>query len=194
MLILNLFLQKNDDQSDTHVPSGFCAVTSSIFAEHDYVLYYYTGENVMNEFFAHMNREERRIRSILSVNKPMIDLTAEQKVKHDEATVCISCNQEFVDDIRIKTRHHCHVTGKYIAPICQTCNLQLKFRKSNHHFFIPCFFHNNSAYDSHIIIKHLHSKEAKITVIPNNTEKFIGFQIDGIRYLDSFKFLPSQFA
>ena len=30
------FLQKNDDQSDTHVPSGFCAVTSSIFEEHDY--------------------------------------------------------------------------------------------------------------------------------------------------------------
>jgi len=89
------FLQKNDDQSDTHVPSGFCAVTSSIFAEHDYVIHCYTGENVMNEFFAHMHREERRIRSILSVNKPMIDLTAEQKVKHDDATVCISCNQEF---------------------------------------------------------------------------------------------------
>jgi len=38
----------------------------------------------------------------------------------------------------------------------------------------------------------LHSKNAKITVIPNNTEKFIGFQIDGIRYLDSIKFLPSS--
>jgi len=27
-------LQKNDNQSDTHVPSGFCAVTTSIFEEH----------------------------------------------------------------------------------------------------------------------------------------------------------------
>jgi len=82
----------------------------------------------MNEFFADMHREEQRIRSILSANKPMIVVTAEQKVKHDEATVCISCNQEFSDAIRIKTRHHCHVTGKYIAPVCDLCNLQLKFR------------------------------------------------------------------
>ena len=81
------FLQKNDDQSDTHVPSGFCAVTTSIFEEHDYKLFCYTGENVMDEFFAHMQKEERRIRSILSVNEPMKDLTPEQQVKHDTATV-----------------------------------------------------------------------------------------------------------
>ena len=43
-----------------------------------------------------------------------------------------------------------------------------------------------------MIIIHLHSKSAKITVIPSNTEKFIGFQIDGIRYLDSFKFLTAS--
>jgi len=52
------FLQKNDDESDTHVPSGFCVLTTSIFEDHDYQLFCYTGENVMDEFFAHMNREE----------------------------------------------------------------------------------------------------------------------------------------
>ena len=186
------FLQKNDDQSDTHIPSGFCVVTTSIFENHDYQLYCYTGENVMDEFFAHMQREEQRIRAVLLANEPMKDLTLEQQVKHDAAKVCVSCNCEFTDDIQRKTRHHCHVTGKYIAAICQVCNLQLKYRKSKDYFFIPCFFHNNSAYDSHVIIKHLHSKNAKITVIPNNTEKFIGFQINGMRYLDSFKFLPSS--
>ena len=186
------FLQKNDDQSDTHVPSGFCAVTTSIFQDYDYQLFCYTGENVMDEFFAHMKREEQRIRSILSANEPMKHLTPEEQLKHNDATVCISCNRKFTDKNRKKTRHHCHVTGKYIAPVCQICNLQLKYRKSSEHFFVPCFFHNNSAYDSHIIIKHLHDKNAKITVIPNNSEKFIGFQIDGIRFLDSFKFLPSS--
>jgi len=174
------FLQKNDDESDTHVPSGFCVVTTSRF-----------GENVMDEFFAHMQREEQRIQSILSVNEPMKVLTYEEQMKHDVVIVCVSCNREFTIDRR-KIRHHCHVTGKYIASVCQVCNLQLKYRKSKEHFFVPCFFHNNSAYDSHMIIKHLHSKNAKITVIPNNTEKYIGFQIDGIRYLDSFKFLPSS--
>jgi len=185
------FLLKNDDQSDTHVPSGFCVVTTSLFENHDYQLFCYTGENVMEEFFAHMQREEQRIYSILSADEPMKQLTHEEQVKQDAATVCVTSNREFSADRR-NIRHHCHVTGKYIAPVCQVCNLKLKYRKLNEHFFVACFFHNNSAYDSHMIIKHLHSRNAKITVIPNNTEKFIGFQINGIRYLDSFKFLPSS--
>jgi len=65
----------------------------------------------------------------------------------------------------------------------------LKYRTWNNEFFVPYFFHYSSAYDSHLIIKHLHKKQAKITVIPSNTEQFIGFQIDGIRYLDSYQFL-----
>jgi len=134
----------------------------------------------LDEIFAYMQSEEHRIPSILSVNEPMKHLTYEEQMKHDAATVCVSCNHEFTIDRR-KIRHHCHVTGKYIAPVCNVCSHQLKFQKSNEHFFVPCFFHNNSAYDSHMIIKHLCNKNAKITVIPNNTEKYSGFQIDGIR-------------
>jgi len=52
----------------------------------------------MDKFFAHMQHEEQRIRSILSVNVSMNDLTPEQQAKHDAATVCISCNREFTDD------------------------------------------------------------------------------------------------
>jgi len=71
-------------------------------------------------------------------------------------------------------------TGRQLGlQVQRYANLQMKYRKSSEHFLVPCFFHN-SAYDSHMIIKHLHSK---------NTEKLIGFQIDAIRYLDSFKFL-----
>ena len=127
------FLQKNDDQSDTHTPSAFCVVTTSVFEDHDYKLFCYSGENVMDHFFDYMQREEQRIRSILSANVEMDDLTPEQQTKHDEETVCISCNQYFTQE-RLKTRHHCHVTGKFIASICQVCNLQLKYRKSKEHF------------------------------------------------------------
>jgi len=134
-----------------------------------------------------MQREEQRIQSILSANEPMKVLTYEEQLKHDAATVCVSCNRDFTIDRR-KIRHHCHVTGKYIAPICQVCNLQLKYWKSKEHFL----YHVFSTITVHMIIKHLHSKNAKITVIPNNTKKYIGFQIDGIQYLDSFKFLPSS--
>jgi len=76
--------------------------------------------------------------------------------------------------------------------VCQSCNLQLNCQTWNNEFFVPFFFHNSSAYDLHLITKYLHKKESKITVIPSNTEQFIGFQIDGVCYLDSYKFLSSS--
>ena len=70
--------------------------------------------------------------------------------------------------------------------------LQLKCWTGNNEFFVPCFFHNSSACDLHLIIKHLHKKQLKLTVIWSNTDHFIGFQIDEIRYLDSYKFQSSS--
>jgi len=118
----------------------------------------------------------------------MMELTEDQNISHEMATVCDTCKKEF-SPIRTKTRYHCHVTGRYIAPVCQSCNLQLKCRTLNNEFFVPYFFHNSSAYDSDLSIKYLHKKQSKITVIPSNTKQFIQFQIDGIRYLDSYIFL-----
>ena len=186
------FLEKNSiDQSYMHVPSGFYALTTSIFEEHDYKLHCYSGENVMNEFYSYMDGEEKRIRHILQQNKQMHELTAEQQLSHRASIICDTCGNEYT--LRNpKTRHYCHVSGRYLGPVCELCNLQLKNRIRNNEFFVPCFFHNNSAYDSYLIIKNLHKKESKITVIPSNTEQFIGFQIDGMRYLDSYKFLPSS--
>jgi len=149
----------------------------------------------MNEFIAHMHREEQRIRSILSTNKPLIDLPIEEMVKHEYTTACISCNQKFTGSARIKTLHHYNVSGKYIATVCHLCKLQLNYRRSSsEHFFIPCFFRSNVGINSEMIIKYSQGKSAKIPMISNNTdEKFIGFQMDGIRYiLDSFQFLQSS--
>ena len=82
------FLEKNDENhSVTHVPSGFCALTVSIFEEHDYKLHYYSGENIMEEFYNYMNHEEQHIRAILNQNNVMIELTAEQQNRHLMATV-----------------------------------------------------------------------------------------------------------
>jgi len=145
----------------------------------------------MDEFYKYMNQEEQRIHTILSQNNQMIELSEEENITHRMTTVCNTCNKEFAPD-RLKTRHHCHITGKYLAAVCQSCNLQLKWCTKNSEFFVPCFFHNSSTYDSHLIIKHLHKKQSKITVIPSNTEQFIRVQIYGVRYLDNYKFLSSS--
>jgi len=175
MPILNVLWEKNDaDHSVTHIPSGFCPLTVSIFEEHDYKLHCYSGEKVMDEFYNYMNREEQRIHTILNQNNATIELTEDQNISYIMATVCDTCKKEF-SPVRPKTRHHYHVTGRNIGPVCQSCNLQLKCRTWNNKFYVPCFFHNSSAYDLHLIIKHLHKKQSKITVIPSNTEQFIGF-------------------
>ena len=115
------FLEKNDENhSVMHVPSGFRAPTISIFEEHDYKLHCYSGENIMEEFYNYMNHEEQRIRAILNQNNiEMTELTAEQQNRHTMATIYDTCNKEFTL-IRIKTKHHCHVTGRYLGPVCQS--------------------------------------------------------------------------
>jgi len=53
--------------------------------------------------------------------------------------------------------------------------------------------HNARSYDSHFIIKNFHDPNAKVQVIPTNTEKFMAVQINSIRFLDSFQFLNLSF-
>jgi len=120
------FLEKNDeDHSVTHVPSGFCTLTVSIIEEHDYKLHCYSGENVMDKFYNYMNQEEQRIHTILNQNNAMIELTEERNKSYGMATVCNTCNKEF-SPIRLKTRHHCHITGRYIGPVSQSCNFTVE--------------------------------------------------------------------
>lgn len=74
--------------------------------------------------------------------------------------------------------------------------------KYNDARFIPVVFHNLSGYDSHLIIKAVVNApnfEGYVQLIPQNKEKYISFtkSVKGtrgfkIRFIDSFKFLPSS--
>jgi len=174
-----------------HEPSGFCCLRVSKFPQHDHKIYTYYGDNVLQEFFKQVKQEQTEINNILSANLPMDPLTDEETRAHNAATVCFTCEQAFTV-LNKKTRHHCHITGKYIAPVCTNCNLQLKSRKWNNKYYIPFFTHNARSYDSHFIIKNFHDPNATVQVIPTNTEKFLALQIDSIRFLDSFQFLSSS--
>ena len=78
----------------------------------------------------------------------------------------------------------------------QSCNLNYNDAK-----FIPVVFHNLSGYDSHLIIKDIATApnfEGRVQLIPENKEKYISFTkfLEGsdfnIRFIDSFRFLPSS--
>ena len=175
--------------SGEHVPSGFCCLRVSKFPEHDHKIFTYSGDSVLEEFFKHIKNEQDVINKILSTNIPLNPQTDEETRAHNAATACLTCENKFTTNVKV--RRQCHVTGQYIAPICNKCNLQLKHRKRNDKYFIPLFMHNARWYDSHFIIKHFHDPDAKIQV-PTNTEKFLALQIDSIRFLDSVQFLSSS--
>ena len=109
---------------------------------------------------------------------------------------CPSCNIGFAKETKV--RHHCHITGNFISALCNKCNLAMKFRKPTRakwdkdtNYTIPILMHNMRGYDSHIILKHMTRFFAPqdINVIATNMEKYMAFEIDGLRFLDSMQFL-----
>ena len=190
-----------EDSVGEHVPSGFCCLKVSKVDDEIFEPFIYSGPNVMSKFYEHVYREQETICAKLDLQKDMIPLTDREKFDYRNASTCSNCQNSFDKSSRVKVRHHCHTTGRFLGAVCAKCNLQLKYRKRkrpdnrNDEFFIPVFAHNMKNYDSHLIIKGYErgvSLKSDISVIPSNTEKFIAFQIGKLRFLDSYQFLAAS--
>ena len=119
------------------------------------------------------------------------------------------CNSEF-NDLNYRVAHHDHISGEFLATLCNGCNLDLKYKK-----FIPVIIHNLKGYDCHLFVKGLakygykHNDMSNITCIPNNEEKYItlsklikvdSYNKDGkehnimfeIRFIDSIAFMATS--
>ena len=129
----------------------------------------------------------------MNVNKPMDELTYEQKTEFGNATHCSICNKKFQPD-DTKVPDHCHFTGKYRGAAHVKCNLDYSFR----YLKIPIFFHNLKNYDAHLIIAKANelnielNQNKRIDVIAQNSEKFIAFSFGACQFKDSFAFLTAS--
>ena len=155
------------------------------------------GENAMDVFIKWL---EDDVKAIANIKPKKMIFTEEDEKQFNESKECWICKEPFKDG---KVRDHCHYTGRYRGPACNSCNL--KYRKPN---FIPVFFHNLSGYDSHLFIKKLGSPDKKenIDCIADNEEKYISFSTNiivgenndktpkffKIRFLDSYKFMGAS--
>jgi len=92
-----------------------------------------------------------------------------------------------------KTADHCHLSGKYRQALCDMCNQKL--RTPN---FVPCYFHDLSNYDSHLIVLGLGQDSNSINVIPNNEENSYRLRNVSntfpIRFIDTFQFMASSLS
>ena len=133
----------------------------------------YSGPGVMDKFYEHVMRESKIISDILTDDQDMYPLTDTQQADYDDMTTCGECGEDFTKSNH-KVRHHDHVTGQYLFPACNNCNLTLKIpnrkrevtegqrpnkkpkfdKQYTKNFYLPVTFHNLKSYDAHFVIKH----------------------------------------
>ena len=119
---------------DEHRVCGFTCHRVSQYPEYQSEPLVYSGPGVMDKFYDHFMRESEVISGILANDQDMSALIAIQQRDYQDATTCAECGGAF-SKRNHKVRHHDHVTGQYLFPACNSCNLTLKMpnRKKEGH-------------------------------------------------------------
>ncbi len=196
--------KKNDEnESQTkkitdHIPSGFGYKVVSRDPNYESKYYTFTGEGAHENFMQSIMKTEEEILEKLN-NIEKIKMTEEEEESYKNATHCHICKNELGKITKLvknkyvtnvdKVRDHCHITGEYRGPAHNSCNLNYKEKP-----FIPVFFHNLKGYDAHLILQVAAKYTKKITCIAQNSEKYISFSINKLRFLDSLQFLNSSLS
>ena len=139
----------------------------------------YRGPNAAEHFLKALQEEERKIKTVLANPKAM-RMTREDWRTHNSATTCHVCEKPLEGD-------HCHIIGKYRDAAHNACNLKLRLSPKT--TTIPVVFHNLWGYDSHLLMQAISKVGGRVTCIPNNTEKYLSFSLDQLRFIDSAQFL-----
>jgi len=79
----------------------------------------------MNTFYEHVMQESKIISDILADDQGMYPLADTQQADYDDTTTCGECGEDFTKSNN-KVRHHDQVTGQFLFPACNNCNLTFK--------------------------------------------------------------------
>ena len=158
-------LVKNDDPSSDpsivgcHEVAGYCLHRMTRHENYPTELKLYYVPRAIEHFFDAIFSEAEEINQIMSTQKPMLPLTDVQRIAYDAAAVCENYKTTFTAD-NPKCRHHNHVSGSYLFPACQRCNLAPRISRD---YVCVCIFHNAKRYDSNFILKNFDKKYAQFT-------------------------------
>ena len=147
------------------------------------------GDDCVEFFLARMHEFAEEAIKFLWDETRMI-ITPEQQQAFDISWTCHLCNKPIdpQNDKNKKVRDHDHVTGLYIGPAHNSCNLRAKQT-----YKIPIFFHNFRGYDGHFITRALKNYGAqKISVIGQGMEKYLMLSIGNLAFKDSLMFLGAS--
>ena len=65
----------------------------------------------------------------------------------------------------------------------------MKYKIDKKKYKLPIVFHNLRGDDAHLIFQKVKRKHGEINVIPNNSERYISFDVGRLKFLDSMYFL-----
>ena len=95
-----------------------------------------------------------------------------------------SLNQQHIAmSVKRIMRYHCHFTGQFRGAAHQQCNFNYKIDKKK--CKLPIVFHNLRGDDAHLICQKIKRKHGQVIVIPNNSERYISFDVGRLKFLDS---------
>ena len=87
---------------------------------------------------------------------------------------------------------NCHLTGKYRGAGHNVCNLRMR-KKSKNTYVVPVSLHNMRTYNGHFIIRDVKTGQ-EVSRNLNNTDKYISFSIDNLRFIDSYFLIHGRIA
>lgn len=168
-----------------HVDCSYCFKVVATNKDEYYPSEMYCGEDAAFKMIERLLKLSEELVQKMIVNIPM-KMTAQNINEYYSCQNCHICQKALNGD---KVRDHDHLTGDFIGAAHNACNL-------NRHLFkmkIPVIFHNLKGYDAHHIVKQLgRFEKSVISVIPNTSEKYMSFSINGLKFVDSLNFLSAS--
>lgn len=150
----------------------------------------FSGENAGDVFLDDLLVQEKLwIKKYLQEKKPMNNLTNDQELNYTKSQTCYICLKEFTRDDH-KVRDHDHLTGVFLGPAHNSCNLRRKKQKH-----LKIYLHNGAKYDFHFIIKSLAKRDvSNLYILPYNIENYRLIKFNSFMFLDSLAFLQSSLS
>ena len=190
---------------NSQIPSAYAFYTVDQYGENK--LQCESGENCIKSLVKNINEYAMDIFNRKTLE--MGELTEEELASYGLATICWICNRPFNNDKEkkyIKVRDHDHYTGKYRGAAHSQCNLNYSEQR-----ILTINMHGGSNYDFHMIIKELAREFDTVSVLPENTEKYISISIPRtlkkinnkvedkdfvyhIRFNDTYRFLTKSLS
>ena len=108
-------------------------------------------------------------------------MSVEYERSFKSSNKCWICSKFFAAEDN-KVRDHDREAGKYRGSQW-SCSINVTLTKR-----VPVIFHNLKGYDSHLIMQEIGKFDVKISVIPNELEKYMAFKVNkNLVFIDSMQ-------